>query len=80
VGTFDQYADRVLDAILAAGGVYASGDAGEVLHNLAVDADVPYKAVSLVVIRLEGMGFVEVDRLTHREAHRANKIVSIAIA
>jgi hypothetical protein len=75
----DEYASKVLDVILEHEGVYSQGDAGEVLGNLAHESEVPYKAVSVVVLYLESLGFVEVDRVTHREAHRANKIASIKV-
>lgn len=75
----DEYMDRVLDVLIEHQGVYTQGDAGEVLGNLAHESEVPYKAVSVVVLRLESLGFVQVDRVSHREAHRANKIASITV-
>lgn len=76
---FDEYADRILDVILDNGGTYSQGDAGEVLANLAHDADVPYKAVSLTVLRLENMGWLQVERWDGGEARRANKVVAVTI-
>lgn len=73
----DEYASRVLDVILEAGGTYQQGDPGEVLRNLSDAADVPYKAVSLVVLRLEEIGFLTVTRWDEPSARRANKIVKV---
>jgi DNA-binding MarR family transcriptional regulator len=75
--TLDNYTLQVIDTVLAHDGFYAKGDPGEVLGNLASEAEVPYKAVSLVVLRLEEMGLVTVDRQTHPDHGRANRIVSI---
>ena len=76
---FDQAADRVLDVILEHGGTFDIGDPGEVLGNLATEAEVPYKELSLVVLRLERMEWVHVERLDTPEARRANRIISISV-
>jgi len=75
--TSDQYASKVLDVLIEHGGTYDQGDPGEVLGNLAHEAGVPYKAVSLVVLRLEEMGFITVTRWDEPTARRANKVVRI---
>lgn len=77
---FDDDLERVLDVLLESPGQrYDVGDPGEVLSNLANEADVDYKRTSLIVIRLEMMGWVHVDRQCHDEPRRANKICSIEV-
>lgn len=78
-GTFDDYADRVLDVLLKHRGVFDHGDPGEVLYNLADEAHVPYKAASVTMLRLERMGWIKVSRQYGDEARRANIILKIEI-
>lgn len=78
----EAYMDAVLDALIAGeeDGVYCGAEPGQVLGRLAQAADVPYKAVSLIVLRLEAMGLVEVEHKDHDEHRRANRIVCIRLA
>jgi hypothetical protein len=69
--------DAVVEVLLTHHGIYAYGDPGEVLGNLAAEAGVPYKATSQCVLLLEQWGLVTVERLSHPEAHRANRIIEI---
>lgn len=68
--------DAVMGIIDAFGGEF-SGEVGHVLADLALLSGIDYKAISATVIIMEQEGFVEVDRYTHPDPHRANKIVSI---
>jgi DNA-binding MarR family transcriptional regulator len=77
---YDDDTERVLDVLLNSPGQrFAQGYAGEVLGNLAAEAGVEYKITSKIVIMLETMGWVHVERQTHDDPRRANRIISIEV-
>lgn len=70
-------AASILDVIIEHNGHYSEGDPGEVLRNLALRANVPYKVASVAVLYLERIELVSVVRNTHPEAKQANRIIAI---
>lgn len=81
----DDLLEKVLDVLLQSPGQkFDQGDPGEVLFNLTGAATGKtsrsrYTQVCAVVIQLEQMGWVRVDRLYHDEPARANPVISITV-
>ncbi len=74
----DRVAVDVLEFVMDSGGWYEA-EAGTVLSSIAEATGNPYKAVSVAVLYLERMGFVEVGRASHPQPERANRIESIQV-
>lgn len=74
----DQVALDVIDALLREDGDFER-DPGQVLFGLAEATGHEYKAVSLAVLYLESMGFVDVERRDSPEAHKANRLIRIRL-
>ena len=69
---------NVLDYIIAQGGEVAD-EPGRLLATIATATGVPYKAVSVAVLALEQIGFVQVERASHPDPGRANRVARIAL-
>lgn len=71
--------DDILDVLILEEGPFVR-EPGQVLRAMAEITGHDYFTVSHAVLRLERIGLVEVERWSHREAQRANKLVSIRLA
>lgn len=67
----------IMEVVDAWDGTFVS-EIGSVLSDLALLSGLPYKTVSACVLELERLGVVAVERFTRPEAHRANRLISIA--
>lgn len=72
----DQVAVDVLEHVIANDGE-VTGEAGTVLKAIAEATGNEYKAVSVAVLYLERMGFVQVARKDEPESRRANRIEGV---
>lgn len=83
----DRLLEETLDVLLnSPNQTFSLGDPGEVLQNLttAVNPESEnfrsrYTQVCAVVVELEKMGWVKVERLYHDESARANHVAAIQV-
>lgn len=69
----------VLDYVIEQGGEVAD-EPGHVLSGLAAATGLPYKAVSVAVLALEQVEFVQVERAVRPDAHQANRICRVVVS
>lgn len=58
---------------------YFSREAGFLLADLSFLTGIPYKTLSVTILQMEAEGDLMVERATHREAARANKLERIRL-
>lgn len=68
--------ELVLLAIELEDGLFVR-EAGFVLADLSFLTGIEYKTLSSIVLEMEVAGFIEVDRQTHKDPRRANRLISI---
>lgn len=81
-GTVRKPSDAVLYNVLSVlldRGCYDSGDAGDVLYNLADEAATGYFDTAHAIRYFESEGWVEVERLYHSAPAKGNRLVAIRI-
>lgn len=68
----------VLDYVIAGDGE-VQAEPGHLLSEIAEFIHAPYKAVSVAVLALEQIGFIQVERASHPDPARANRVCRIAL-
>lgn len=76
-GQVAEAAKKIIEIIVLNEGCYDIGSPGEVLYNLANDAEVSYPMTSRGLLMLEALGTVHVTRHTYPYAWQSNRIVKV---
>lgn len=71
--------ELVLLAIECEEGVF-SREPGFLLADLSLLTGIEYKTLSATLLEMEAEGFVTIERLSHEEPRRANKLMTIRLA
>lgn len=78
MANIDDAALEVLDCLVSHKG-RIERDPGEVLFYIAEATGLGYHKVSMVVLHLERLGFVRVERKDAPEAHKANRLCAVEL-
>lgn len=76
---FWHHAENVLRILEGEGGCFTR-EAGSVLADLAFLTGISYKYLSTILIAMEEVGLVQVQRLKYDEPRQSNVLLSVCVA